>query len=307
MTELLHILLEISLPIILLIALGFGFKKIFKTDTKVLPKLNVYLIFPIVIFVKVYQAGITWDLILIVLPYIFILQVLMFLISLALGGFFHFDRNKRKALGNTFVLFNTGNFGIPLIELAFYGNAMAMASQLFIVIIQNITINTFGVFQASSGKSSKLKALKNVIKMPSLYAIALAVLFKMLDVGIPSTIMIPLNYITGAFIAMALITLGVQLSGVNVKHGLKQVLVGSAVKMLIAPVLGFALVLLLGIEGMLAQVLIIGISTPTAASCAIIAKEFDNEPGFSAQFVLATTVFCTLTLPIIIYFVRQYF
>ncbi len=307
MTELLYILLEISLPIIILIALGFGFQKIFKTDARALPKLTMYLIFPIVIFVKIYQSGITWKLILTVLPYIFLLQVLMYVISLAVSGIFRFDKSKRKALGNTFVFFNIGNYGIPLIDLSFAGNPLAVASQLFIVIIQNITTFTFGVFQASSGKSSTLTALKNVIKMPSLYAVALAALFKGLHIGIPNTIMIPLNYIDGAFVATALITLGVQLAEVRINHSLVHVLAGSAIKMLAAPLLGFALVLLLGIEGILAQALIIGISTPTAVSCAIIAKEFDNEPDFVAEFVLATTLFCTVTLPLIIFFVRQYF
>ena len=88
---------------------------------------------------------------------------------------------------------------------------------------------------------------------------------------------------------------------------IKDVLIASVIKVAVAPAMGFALVLLFGIKGLLAQAMIIGISTPTAVNSAIIAREFDNEPDFAAQVVLSTTIFCTFTLPLVIYFVRVYF
>lgn len=307
MTELLYILLEISLPIILLIGIGFGFQKIFKADTKLLIKLLVYLITPVLIFVKIYESDITLDAFLNVLPFVVLLIVCMTIIALILSRIFRYKKSMRNATINSLVLINSGNYGLPLIELSFPANPLATMSQLFVIMIQSFTGSTVGVFNACTGNATKRQAWKNMLKMPWIYAILLAVLLKSLNVTMPSTVMVPLGYIASAYISVALITLGVQLAMVRLGSGLRDVLTVSLVRVLIAPLIGFGLVLLLGIKGVLAQALIIGTSTPTAVNSAMLAQEFKNEPDFAAKTVLMTTVFVTFTLPLIIWFVRMYF
>ncbi|MBT3318954.1 MAG: AEC family transporter [Clostridia bacterium] len=305
MAEFVHILLNISLPIILLIAVGFGFQKIFKTDVRTFVKLQVYLVIPVMVFIKLYSSQFSADLLYTVVPYMLILMVVLFGISQLLSVIFRFDRPRRKAMGNAFMLINTGNYGIPLIELTFPGNPIAFASQIIMIVVQNIITGTFCVYQASSGKSTSKQALLNIVKMPILYAIVLGILLRTFSVPIPKTFLIPMNYIYQAFVAIALITLGIKLAEVKSLKGIKHVIISTVIKMLLAPVIGFGIVQMLGVTGILAQALIIGISTPTAVTAAIIAKEFDNEADFTAQFVLATTVFCTFTLPFVIYFVPK--
>ncbi len=300
-----HILLNISLPIIILIGLGFGLQKIFNLDVRTLVKLNIYLTVPAMVFVKLYTSDLSSAMVLQILPFYIILIVALFLISQLLSVFLSYDRRERKAMGNIFILNNTGNYGIPLIDLTFSGDPIAVSSNIIIIIMQNIISSTFCVYQASAGKSSTKQALLNVIKIPSIYAIALAVLFKSFNVTVPSTIAIPLDYITNMFVAFALVTLGAKLAEVKAFRNIKKVVLITAVKMLLAPVLAFGIVKLLGIEGVLAQALIIGISTPVAVNAAIIAKEFDNKPDFTAQIVFATTIFCTFTLPFVIFFVPK--
>ena len=305
MSEFLYIILNISLPIIIIIIVGFGIEKIFKPSVEILVKINVYVMLPCMMFQKIYTMELTEGLLLKVVPYVLILMTMLFLISQLISFIMRYKKPMRKAMGNTFMLINTGNYGVPLIELAFPGSVVAMASQLIIIAVQNIVTGTFVVFQASSGKYSTKQSLKNVIKMPVLYAIALAIILRSVNVEIPVTIKIPLEYVTASFIAFALLTLGARLGEIKNFKGMKNVAVGSLIRMLCVPILAFAIVKLLGITGVLAQALIIGVSTPAAVNSAIIAKEFDNEPDFAAQFVLATTVLCTFTLPLVIYVVPK--
>lgn len=307
MTELLYILENISLPIVILIVVGFVFRKLFQVNVKSYSKLLLYLITPVVIFTKLYNADITWAFFIQVMPFVLLLMLLLYGIGQILCMVFQYKKSMRNAFLNSIILFNSGNYGIPLIELAFQSNPIATASQLFIVLIQNIIGNTLGVFHVCAGQSDAKQAVKNMIKMPSLYAILIVLIIKSTHIAIPNVIMLPLEYMTDAFISLALITLGIQLADVKVGDQFKQVMVASAVRIIVAPLLGFGLVLLLGIKGILAQALIIGISTPTAVNTAILAKEFDNESDFAAQIVLMTTIFVTLTLPLIIFFVRRYF
>ena len=307
MSQLTTILLEISLPIIILIGLGFAFQKIAKLDVKTLPRVLIYLIVPVVIFTKIYRAEITPAFFGQVALFVVCVMASMLLISLLLGRMLRMGKGRRHALNNAMVMFNTGNYGIPLIELVFAGNPLATASQLFIVIIQNLSANTFVVYMASSGSGQGRSSLLRVLKMPAIYTLVLAAVLNFTGVSIPKTVMIPLDYITSAFIAVALIALGMQLAQVRLRSGLKDVVVSTLVKTIAAPLLGFGFVLALGIQGMLAQALVIGISTPVAVTTAIFAREFDNEADYAAQMVLSSTLLCTFTLPLVIWFVQSWF
>ena len=205
------------------------------------------------------------------------------------------------------VLFNSGNYGIPLIELVFKSNPIATASQLFIVVMQNLTSNTFCVFQASAGSSTKKEAWKNMLKMPALYVLALVAIVKLTGFEIPRSVMIPLDYLANAFIGMALLMLGVQLASVESRFQMRDVFSISLIKIILAPAIGFGIVLLFGIKGVLAQALVIGVSTPAAVNTVIIAREFDNEPDFAAQIVVMTTLICTFSLPVVIYLMMHVF
>lgn len=307
MTEMLFIMEEISLPIILLIAAGFVFQKIFKVDIRTFSKLSIYLLVPVLVFVKLYSIDVSGGFLMQVVPFVLLLEIAMYIAAVIFSAIFRFDKSIKKAFTNSLVLINTGNYGIPLIDLVFRGNPLAAASQIFIVAIQNITTSTFGVFQASSGSASKKQAFINMIKMPTIYAILLVVLIKSFNITLPETVLIPMNYISDGFIAFALLALGVQLANVKLGYKIWQVLGVSAFKVIIAPLTAFGLVALLNIQGVLGAALIIGLSTPTAVNTAILAQEFDNEPEFAAQVVFMTTVLCTFTLPMVIYFVRGYF
>ncbi len=308
MTHLLYILCDISLPILILILIGFVFQKIFKADVRSFTKLFIYVLSPAVIFVKILAVEFTMELVLHVGVFIILLQASMYVVSFVVCRLSRYPKSMRNAAINSLTLFNTGNYGIPLIDLTFGGNALAVTSQIFIVIIQNMTTNTVGVYLASSGNGSGKQALKSVAKIPAIYVIVLGVIINLLSIKIPETIMVPLDYLADGFFAMALVGLGTQLAEVPVDlRELKKVLGISIIKVISTPVLGFLLVLLLGIKGMLAQALIIGISTPTAVNSAVYAREFNNEPAFASQIVVVTTVLCTFTLPIVIYLAGQYF
>lgn len=307
MGGLLGILFNISLPILILIAAGYGFQKIFKTDVRTYIKLQMYLLIPGMVFIRMLEAQFTQDMILTVAAYSTLLMAALYIVSRVYSALMRFPKSMRNATNNILMLINTGNYGFPLIDLEFQGSPMATASQLLIVLFQNVTTSTIGVYQASAGHASRRQALLSIAKMPVLYAMVLAAILRLTNITLPPIAMVPLGYLDDAFIGLALISLGVQLADVRLTQGIGRVMATSFVKLVSAPLLGFAFVLLLGLKGLLAQALIVGISTPTALNAAILAREFDNEPGYTAQVVVVTTVLCTITLPAVIYFVQQYF
>jgi predicted permease len=219
MADMLYILENISLPIILLIVAGFGLQKIFKLDLRTFTKFNMYYLTPVVIFVMLYGTDISGEFFAQIVPYLLIFHAIMYLFALLISALMRFRKSMRNAFTNSLVLINTGNYGIPLIKLVF-NNPIADASQIFIIVMQNLVSSTFSVFWASSGNSSRRRVLLNIVKMPALYAILLVVVLKLFKVTVPQTIMTPLNYLSNAFIAMALTNLGVQLADTRLGKGL---------------------------------------------------------------------------------------
>ncbi len=301
MSTFIYILTDIILPIFSIIVIGFIAQKNLKMDIKSLTKLNIYVFVPAILFLKIYETEVTIGFFSQVLFYIIIIQAFMLVFSKITAKMLHFSKSIEKAFCNSLLFFNSGNYGLPLVELVFKGNAVAVTSQVFIMLIQNITTNTFGVFQASSGSSTTKIALKNILKMPSIYVICIIIIIKSFNVIVPAQILIPLDYISRGFIAIALLTLGAQLAEIKIGIKTRDVLMSSIIRLVVSPIIGFALVKLMGITGVLAQSLVIGVSTPSAVNTAMIAKEFDNEPEYASQIVFISTILSVFTVTLVVY------
>jgi malate permease and related proteins len=307
MTVFTYIFSGIILPIFLLAAIGFIAQRTLKMDSRTFSRINIYILVPAVLFTKIYYTNVTLQFVGTVLIYITAIEILMMLIGEIISRLLQHPRSIRKSFVNSLLFFNSGNYGLPLVEMAFKNNLLATTSQIFILLFQNIAMNTIGVFQASSGKSSYRQALKDIFMMPTLYVLAIVLIFKVFALKAPDQILVPLQYLSACFVGFALITLGVQLADIRVKFRITDVLLSSIVRLVLSPVLGLILVLLLDVKGVLAQSLIIGVSTPTAVNTAIIAREFDNEPEYASQIVLVSTLISTVSISIVLLLVNRYF
>lgn len=266
----------------------------------------MYLFVPALLFMKIYETQVSLDFVGTLFLYILIVEAFMLILAEVLSTIFKYPRSKRKAFGNSLLFFNSGNYGLPIIELLYKGNALAATTQIFIMLVQNITTSTVGVFQASSGKSTYRQALKSVLAMPMLYVIIIATLVKTTGFIVPEPVLVPIRYLSTGFFSVALLTLGVQLADVTTKINLKAVLLSSSIRLILSPLFGYLLVLLLGLHGVIAKGLIIGVSMPTAINTAILAREFDNEPDYASQNVFVSTLLSPFTLSVVIFLVNTY-
>lgn len=298
------IFLKIILPIFALIGTGFVAQKTLKMDSRTFSRVTIYIFVPAIMFVKMYSAKVDLQFFSTIFLFIAGISVLMFVIGEATARALGYSRSKRKAFSNALTFYNSGNYGLPLADLVFKSSPIAASVQVFIMLIQNTTGNTVGVFQASSANSSYRKALQHVFRMPSLYVLALIVICNYFTLVVPEPVMVPLRYLADGFIAVALITLGVQLAEIEFTHKISDVLLPCFIRLILSPILGFLLAALMGIKGELAQALIIGVSTPSAVNTAILAKEFNSEPDYAAKIVVYSTILSGVTMSLVIYCLR---
>ena len=300
MEAFLYIISNIIFPIFFLITVGFIAQKKFDLDIRTFAKLNMYVFLPAIIFSKIYRTELTLGL----FGTIFIYLILIFFGTLILGTVIariaNYPRGIRNAFINSLLFFNAGNYGLPVAEIAFHSNPLATTAQIFIMVIQHILLNTFGVFQASRGNTESKQALQNVFLMPALHMLVLVIIIKSFGIVVPEFLMTPLENLGKGFIPIALITLGVQLAQVKISVNIKDILISSTARLIIGPLMGLGLVMLMGVDGILAKVLILGVATPTAVNVAIIAREFDGEPEYASQIVFITTVLSAITISLLI-------
>lgn len=299
-----YILFNNIVPLSVLIALGALLQVIFKLDIKTLSKLNFYLFSPAVIFKMLYESQISLAVLLQVLLFFVIFIVLLFFLVELVMRMRSYNRDMKSAMRNSVLFYNSANYAIPLNQLVFIGDTFTLSIQIIIMMMQSLLPNTYGIYSVNAHKGTTRDTLKRIFSLPVLYVIPIGFLMRGFEIPIPDPVYQPINHIANAFIATALLTLGVQLGSMKWKLNLSDVAISNALRLMVAPALGFAVVWLLGIEGIMAQALVLSCAVPTSLSSVLLAVEFDNEPEFSSQAVFSSTVFSIFTVTMVIYLLQ---
>ncbi len=301
MLELFTIFKDIILPIFIVMAIGFILQKKFTMDISTLSKLNIYFVVPAFIFVKLYSTQFTASLFGKVLLFFILLVIILYAISTLFAKVLGLDRGKKTAFSNSTMFFNSGNYGVPVNELAFKGDPFAMSIQVIVLTLQNILTFSYGIFALQSVNNSKWKAMIGYFKMPVLYAMGAGLICNALNIQVPSVILVPANMIANAMIGLALLTLGAQVARIQFKAALSAVYSSLTIRLIISPIIALFIIWLFRVDGMTAQALLIASAMPTSVNSAVIAEEYKNYPEFAAQVVLFSTIISAFTVSFVIY------
>lgn len=295
-----RILTQNVLPIMLTIALGALLQRVFRLDIRTLSKLNLYLFSPAVMFVMLYESSPSAELVLSVVGFFALFIACLYLLAEIVARLRRHPAGLKAAMRNSILFYNSGNYGLPLNRLVFGGDALTQSIQVLMMMLQNLLTGTFGVYAVNSHRQNWKATLRTIAAMPGVYAIVAAFACRSLDFRVPDVLAIPLRDIADGFIAMALLTLGVQLGSVRWGSYAADVAISCFIRLCVGPALGFLLVWLLGIRGPVAQALVLSCAVPTSVNSVLLAVEFDNEPEFASQAVLASTVLSVVTVTAVI-------
>jgi predicted permease len=303
----LTIFLDNIAPLFLIVLIGWMLAKKFSIDIYTLTKINIYIFVPALVFVKIAETKITRDL----LKGFFFTLFLMFVMSLIVGVVSRLRKNNpsvSRAMKNGVLFYNSGNMGLPLIMLIFNELPQAVSVQIMVMLAQNLTTNTLGLYNANRGNTDVKGSLLQVLKTPSIYAVIVGFFFKLLKVDLSQFFLWPaFSFLSNGLVPIALLTLGIQLSMVKMDFRNKDVYLTSFIRLIGGPVIAFLLISLFRMEGIMAQVLLISSAVPTAVNTALLAVEYHNEPEFASQVVLTATILSVFTLPIVIYLAQWLF
>lgn len=296
------IFFQIVAPILVLLVVGGILQKKFNFNLKALSYLINYCFMPAAVFVNIYETSIQPEVLGRVALFILIFIGSQMLISHFISKVLGLTTTESAVFKNSVVLINSGNYGIPVAQMVFATQPIGVAIQVILVIFQNVTTYTYGLYNLISTTKSGKEIFKDFLKMPILYALILGILLNVLNLPIPVSFRIPIDYIAEGFVAVSLITLGAQLSQIEIRTMLnKTIIVSCITRLLVGPSIALVVIYILGLDGVIAQSLLIASSFPTSRNSSSLALEYDVDSNIAAQTVLFSTIMSCLTVTFVIY------
>lgn len=296
------IFFQIVAPILILLFVGAILQRKFQFNLKALSHLITYCFMPAAVFVNIYETKIELSIVGQLTMFIILFIGSQMILSHYLAKLLKLDRSESAVFKNSVVLINSGNYGIPVAQMIFAAQPIGVAIQVILVIFQNMTTYTYGLYNLISATKSGKEILKDFLKMPIIHALWIGALLNYLNLPIPQTIRIPVDYVAGGFVAVALITLGAQLSQIEMKTMFnKTIFISCFTRLIVGPAVALLVIWVLGIDGVIAQSLFIASSFPTSRNSSSLALEYDIESATAAQTVLLSTIISCLTVTVVIY------
>jgi len=315
--QLWYVFYTIVLPVLLLAAVGWVIQRKVGLDMTTLKRLNFHLVIPVMIYYSLVTSTLNWRTAGTVIFFTVAMVVAQSTLAYLVGWLKRMPRDLRGVLVMTTMSYNSGNFGIPLQEMAFSRAGLsepAMLYQAIVMITQNLSNFTWGIFVlAGTGKGRTVKDnLVHIATFPPIWAMAAGLATIQIRnwmgpdaSGLLADRLAPiwqvLLYIKNAFIAVALCTLGAQLATVTRGGKKYPVSVSVILRLLVGPAIGLAMIYAFGLTGFLAQVMLISTASPTAVNCMLLSMEFENNPDYAARAVFYSTLLSPVTVTLVIY------
>ncbi|MFD1362130.1 AEC family transporter [Lentibacillus salinarum] len=293
-----NVLFQVVLPIMAVFGAGFLLQRIRILDVKSLAAASIYIFLPALIFTTLYEASFNQGYTIIVI-FAFSLLLAMIVMVKLFARIFKWPGSVESGAILTTAFMNGGNYGVPVILFSIGEAAMPYA--IFLMVLQTLIMNVFGVYYASRSASGFLRACKSVFKMPATYAAVLGVGFQALSLNIPESVYSTLTMLSDAAIPLMMVILGMQLASItSLSFNWQVILSAAGTRMILSPLLAFLFIWLVPVDPVISAVLVIVAAMPSAATTTMYAIEFDSEPDLVSSITLVTTLASIITVTVLL-------
>ena len=277
------------LGIYIFIVLGFIAKKTFKEqiDDKTITLINVYFLQVFLTFwgLLVRPINIT----LLYAPSIYFGIVISTLIFTALLAHKFFKDKKDYSIAMVAaVIGNTGNLGIPL-GIAIFGEE-SIPYTTVINLVNVFIVYTIGVYYYSRGTFDVKTSLKNIIKLPILWAAMLAIILSANSYQPSDAIMKTLMMGAYASMTMQLFLFGIYLYGTKIKEISKKLVIWvMSFKFIVLPSIAFTVLSFMDLEPMIKGIIFIELLMPLAVANVNFASLYECKPRLVTALVFISS------------------
>jgi malate permease and related proteins len=287
----LNALLEVVLPVVVVLLVGFGVGRGLKPDQSAINKVTLYALVPALTLYSLLHTTVSLEGAARV--------VIGFALMVGIGGILAaraaraYNPATRRAVIASVTSGNNGNFGLSLSLFAFGQAGLEFSVIVFIA----STLNTFLVTSNILANRPRIfEGLRETAKLPLVWCALLGIALNALHVTLPVGIDRGVQLLSQAAVPMVLMTLGLQLGSSGLPRVTVPVLLASSLRVLVGPVIAFGVAAWVGATGLERAALVLSGAMPTAVNTLILAREYGGDVETVAGTVLLTTV---ASLPVI--------
>jgi predicted permease len=282
------ILTRVTLPIIILVALGWALQGRLKLDVATLNRIQVYVVMPafLIHFLSSGKQPLS-----VVWPVVYF-GIVQFMILIPLGWLLVILLRQRRSLGPVMGLgtayANVGFFGIPVTQLAFGSEYLIYQSVL--TALMAVLVCTVGVAMLAPPGGSKFAKLRTAFETPLIPSVIIGLALRGFEIELPTVVSQPMQFLGSIFTPLALYTLGAQIAAAK---SLRLELVPQTLivflKFIAAPVISWGICVAMGMPRDVQDVIVVAAATPVGVLIAIFAAEYKKESEFISTAIVITT------------------
>jgi predicted permease len=201
-----------------------------------------------------------------------------------------FENKKEYSIATVAaVIGNTGNLGIPL-NIAIFGEA-SIPYTTVINLMNVFIVYTVGVYYYSRGSFDAMSSLKNIVKLPILWAAALAIVLS--AYGYSPSVEIMKTLMMGAYasIVMQLFLFGIYLYGTKISEISKKLTIWvMGIKFILLPALTFLVLYFIELDSTIKGIIFIELLVPLAIANVNFASLYDCKPKVVTALVFISSL-----------------
>ena len=293
----------IILPVLIVFLIGYIGQRIIGFDIKTISTVSLYLMSPFLAFRTFYTTALTMDYLYICM-FAILLVIVLSIFTWIWAHFLKAERSEISAMMLGAVFMNSGNYGAPVVMFALGSPGFHIA--VIIMVLHSLLMNSLGIFFAAiggKGQATVKQALRNVFRMPVLYACIIGILLQLFHVHVSKSVMNGVDLVADASIPVVMLVLGMQLATIK-KTRVKYRFVSSVsfLRILVSPLVAAAILWFMPVSDLIKSVLIIQAAMPAAANTTMLALQFDTEPDLVSFTTFITTIISIFSIPVVMHF-----
>jgi predicted permease len=294
LNELVNIFLNNLLPVFLAAGSGFILAKLIKINPSPISKVILYIFSPCLVFTLLTQNELGNSDIFKSMVFLGTTIGIVGLIAWLVTRLLKVERTISAGIILTSMLMNAGNYGMPVVLFAFGASALGYASIYFVTMA--ILTYTVGIIIASMGTATFKTGFLNLLKLPVIYAIALAIIVMMTGWQLPTYFERTISILGDAAIPTMLVLLGINLANVRLSGFSLPLFLAIGLRLLVSPAIALLLTSIFGIGGPARASLVTIAGMPSAVFTTVLATEYNLKPSFVTAIVFTSTLLSPLTL-----------
>lgn len=288
------------IPTFIIMMVGYFCKTVKLIDRPSVLKFNRVMFrafLPVMLFYNIYNSDLNHAFNIKMIIYIVVAFFVEVLFSVILSKMFTKERSRRGVMMQGMFRSNTLVVGLP-IAMALLGDVdlgpVVVSTVIAVPLFNVMAVSSLEYFSGETTNPGKL--IKGILTNPLIIGTLLGVLFVLLKIRIPATILSAVKSISQAASPVLLFLVGAFFSFDRVGSSKKELIVTIVCRLIAFPAVFLSLGALFGFRGVEFVALITVFASSNAVTSATMAQQLGGDADLAGNIVVLTNALCPLTL-----------